>query len=204
MILLSTAQVLRSHDLERYELYDDFILEMISEILKGGYLRDDNILLEFAPFDDKPINGPKGRLLNPGHAIEASWFILIEAIHRNDDIMLGKALKILRKSLEMGWDEKYEGLLYFVDIEGKPTEQLEWDMKLWWPHTEALYASALAWKITQDDFIKHGLKKHINIHFLNFMIMNMVNGLDICIVMAVYQIHLKEISLKDRSICHVL
>jgi N-acylglucosamine 2-epimerase len=37
-----------------------------------------------------------------------------------------------------------------VDIEGKPAEQLEWDMKMWWPHTEALYATALAWRITND------------------------------------------------------
>lgn len=39
----------------------------------------------------------------------------------------------------------------FVDIEGKPTEQLEWDMKLWWPHTEALYALLLADSITGDE-----------------------------------------------------
>ncbi|NOY06603.1 MAG: N-acylglucosamine 2-epimerase, partial [Chlorobi bacterium] len=53
-------------------------------------------------------------------------------------------------SLELGWDDEYEGLFAFVDIEGKPSERLEWDMKLWWPHTEALYATLLAYRMTND------------------------------------------------------
>ena len=28
--------------------------------------------------------------------------------------------------------------MYFVDSAGKPREQLEWDMKLWWVHNEIL------------------------------------------------------------------
>jgi len=67
---------------------------------------------------------------------------------RNDTAMIGKALEILDCSLEIGWDTDYGGLLSFVDIEGKPPEQLEWDMKMWWPHTEALYATILAHSIT--------------------------------------------------------
>ncbi len=39
-----------------------------------------------------------------------------------------------------------------MDIEGLPPEQLEWDMKLWWPHTEALYALLLASYLTGDPF----------------------------------------------------
>ena len=46
-------------------------------------------------------------------------------------------------SLARGWDEKYGGLLYYVDVTGKPPTRLEWDMKLWWPHAEALYALLL-------------------------------------------------------------
>lgn len=35
-----------------------------------------------------------------------------------------------------------------VDREGKQPEQLEWDMKLWWVHCEALYATLLAFHLT--------------------------------------------------------
>lgn len=73
-----------------------------------------------------------------------------EGLFRNDRSTIDKALNILDWSLEIGWDKEYGGLLYFVDLEGKPPEQLEWDMKLWWPHTEALYALLLAYSITAD------------------------------------------------------
>ena len=45
----------------------------------------------------------------------------------------------------------YGGLYYFVDVKGKPLTMLEWDMKLWWPHTEALYALLLAHQITGEE-----------------------------------------------------
>ena len=54
-------------------------------------------------------------------------------------------------SMARGWDETYGGLLYFVDSEGKPPTRLEWDMKLWWPHAEALYALLLAYHHSGDD-----------------------------------------------------
>jgi N-acylglucosamine 2-epimerase len=58
------------------------------------------------------------------------------------------ALDALEGSLEFGWDKEFGGLPYFMDIEGKPTLQLESSMKLWWPHTEAIYALVLAYKLT--------------------------------------------------------
>lgn len=155
MILLSTAQVLRSHDKEKQKYYDDFISEMLNEIINGGFFDENRkALFEFASVDKTPVGGPRGRLVNPGHSIEAAWFIAIEALKRNDKTLLEKALLILDWSLDLGWDKTYDGLFYFTDIDGKPTEQIEWDMKLWWPHTEALYASALAWKVTRDEKYK--------------------------------------------------
>jgi hypothetical protein len=38
---------------------------------------------------------------------------------------------------------RVRGILYFVDLEGN-SRQYEWDMKLWWPHNEAIYATLLA------------------------------------------------------------
>ena len=64
--------------------------------------------------------------------------------------MLKKALDILDWSLELGWDRQQGGLLYFVDINGRPCEPLEWDMKLWWVHNEALIATLMAFGVTGD------------------------------------------------------
>ena len=46
--------------------------------------------------------------------------------------------------------EEHGGILYFVDSEGLPSPFLEWDMKLWWPHAEALYAHLLDYSLTGD------------------------------------------------------
>jgi len=51
----------------------------------------------------------------------------------------------------MGWDNKHGGILYYVDIEGRQPVQLEWDMKLWWPHNEAIYATLLAYALTGEE-----------------------------------------------------
>ena len=61
-----------------------------------------------------------------------------------------EAVRFLKASLAVGWDEEHGGLFYFVDAEGRPPMQLEWSMKLWWPHTEALYALLLAQEMTGD------------------------------------------------------
>ena len=41
--------------------------------------------------------------------------------------------------------------MYFLDASKKYSPmELEWDMKLWWPHTEAMIAFAMAYKKTGD------------------------------------------------------
>ena len=50
----------------------------------------------------------------------------------------------------MGWDAEHGGLLYFLDAEGRAPIQLEWDMKLWWPHCEALVALLMLYTLERD------------------------------------------------------
>ena len=83
---------------------------------------------------------PEGRFLIPGHAIEASWFIMQEGVARNDRSLIDKGCEVLLWELEFGWDKEYGGITYFMDSEGKPPLALESDMKLWWCHNEALIA----------------------------------------------------------------
>jgi N-acylglucosamine 2-epimerase len=105
-------------------------------------------LLETVGPNGEFIDSPMGRAVVPGHAIETAWFLLEESRHRGDETLRHKALQILDWSLELGWDEKYGGLLYYVDVKGKPCVPYEHDMKLWWPHNEAIYATLLAYHLT--------------------------------------------------------
>jgi N-acylglucosamine 2-epimerase len=100
------------------------------------------IFLEYAP-----AGTPEGRLFCPGDSIEASWFLL----HADpDDEMKTLLLDSIEGALEYGWDREFGGLYYFMDVEGLPPLPLESNMKLWWPHTEAIYATVLAYRMTRD------------------------------------------------------
>jgi N-acylglucosamine 2-epimerase len=100
------------------------------------------IFLEHAPADT-----PEGRLFCPGDSIEASWFLLQAG---PDERMRALLLDSIEGALEFGWDREYGGLYYFMDVDGLPPLPLEANMKLWWPHTEAIYASALAYSLTSE------------------------------------------------------
>lgn len=102
-----------------------------------------------APDGSHPDN-MAGRLLSPGHALEAMWFVMEIARSRGDQVLIQRAAEAMLWTIERGWDEKFGGIFYFIDYKGFPPEKLEWDMKLWWVHLEALYAFALAYHLTAD------------------------------------------------------
>ena len=146
MIMTITSQQMRR--LGEDALYDDVIDFSIREITDHHMHPDEKAVLENVGPKGERVDCVEGRCVNPGHAIEAAWFILEEARRNGDKSLIEKACTIIDWSLALGWDRKYGGLLYFVDVEGKPPEQYEHDMKLWWPHNEALYATLLAHHMT--------------------------------------------------------
>lgn len=148
MILIATTQQLRK--LGDDPLYDEVIDRAAHEILNHFVHADERALLETVGPNGERLEGPEGRCINPGHAIESSWFLMEEARSGRRPELLAPALQILDWSLERGWDAQHGGLLYFVDVEGRPCVQYEHDMKLWWPHTEALYATLLAHHLTGE------------------------------------------------------
>lgn len=146
MILLGITQELRQVDSD--PLYGEVVDDSLDQILSHFVKPEERALFETVGPNGERLDSPSGRCICPGHAIETSWFMMHEGRHRNDPSLIRRAAEILEWSLEWGWDDEFGGLLYYVDAEGKPPEQLEWDMKLWWPHTEALYALLLAHHLT--------------------------------------------------------
>ena len=108
-------------------------------------------MLEKVTKEGKEISGAEGRLLNPGHAIEAGWFLLQYATRTENYELARIAIdKFIEQSFDTGWDDTYGGILYYLDASGFSPTQLEWNMKLWWPHAEALIALLMAYKETSD------------------------------------------------------
>lgn len=133
--------------------------DTIAEILRDFVKPQQNCVLETVAPDGAAVDGPDGRVMNPGHAIECAWFMLETAQRRGRPDLVASALSIARMSLERGWDATYGGLLYFVDVAGKPATQLEHDMKLWWPHNEALIATLMLHQMTGDAEMERWFEK---------------------------------------------
>ena len=102
------------------------------------------------------LDGATGRLINPGHVIEAGWFLMQYASQIKSDDLFKLGQSVATWAFDYGWDSDEEkapngGILYFLDASKKYSPmELEWDMKLWWPHTEAMIAFAMAYKKTGD------------------------------------------------------
>jgi len=141
MIMLSTAQTLRS--VTGDEKYNKICKACLDEILYGGYLKE-NALLESVSVKGEFMDTPNGRVVNPGHSMEAAWFIMLEGILTKNDDVIAAGKRIIDFTLPLGLDKKNGGLIAFCDLLGKPPVQLEWDMKLWWPQCEAIIALKMA------------------------------------------------------------
>lgn len=133
------------------------------------FVTEHDSLLEMVRKD----GGTEGRLLysyvNPGHVLEDCWFMLTAAIHNQDQESMEKIFAVIKRAFLLGWDDIFGGIRYYVHKDGGiprgttdgeeealAAEQILHDCndKLWWPNTEGLYASLLAYSLTgQTQFL---------------------------------------------------
>jgi|EP00945_MAST-04E_sp_MAST-4E-sp1_P007538 N-acylglucosamine 2-epimerase len=134
----------------------------IKEIKKHIKYTDDGksilrVLETVGAEDGEELEGSAGRVINPGHVIEAGWFlmqfsqrIVRDEAWKEETLTLGRDIACW--ALDYGWDKEHGGIFYFLDCSEKYSPmELEWDMKLWWPHTEALIAFCMGYYITRDE-----------------------------------------------------
>ncbi|MCU0326446.1 MAG: AGE family epimerase/isomerase [Spirosomaceae bacterium] len=133
------------------EVVEKLIRECIHEVMEVFYDKESGLILENVTPDGQFSDSFEGRLLNPGHAIEAMWFIMDLGERLNDSSLIEKAKQLTLRTLEYAWDEKYGGIFYFMDIKNKPVQQLEWDQKLWWVHIETIIALLKGYLHTGDE-----------------------------------------------------
>ncbi len=151
MILIATAQTLREAGGDP-ALCTGWIDRCIDEIARDFMKPEFGAVLETVGPHGELLDHFDGRLLNPGHALEAAWFILEEArLRGNDDRLRQLGLTILEWMWAWGWDEEFGGLFYYRDVKGLPVQEYWHDMKFWWPHNEAIIAMLLAYQLTGDE-----------------------------------------------------
>lgn len=169
----SLPMILCNLSLELEHLIDtntvnSLIDEVIYEVMDVFYQKDNGLILENVYQDGSFSDSFEGRVVNPGHIIEAMWFIMDLGVRKNDKNLIEKAMEIAFNALEFGWDKQHEGILYFKDIKGHPVQQLEWDQKLWWVHVEALVTMAKGYQLTGSEKCKAWFEKLHHYTWNNF------------------------------------
>jgi len=152
-MVLELEEVLEPLEVERT------LEHSVNEVMEVFLDADSGLIYEYVTPEGKHLDCFEARLINPGHGIEAMWFMLDIAERKNDQQLISRATQTILNILEHGWDQIHGGIFYFIDAKGKPTQQLEWDQKLWWVHLEALVALAKAYKHTKNPLVWHWYEK---------------------------------------------
>jgi N-acylglucosamine 2-epimerase len=126
--------------------------EYVRRIMDDFVRPDRKILLEFLTRDYRELPPNEGTYVMPGHAIESMWFILHWAVRRGDREMIERAAEVVRRHLEASWDPEYGGIFLGIDCEGHAPFLPNAEKKVWWPHTEALYALLLIHSLTGSEW----------------------------------------------------
>jgi len=126
----------------------DTIESCINDLFFKFLNKEKNLLHEAVSPQGEFVDCYEGRLINPGHGIEAMAFMMEIAESQDNEEIIDQSVDIIISTLEFGWDAQYNGIFYFRDILGYPPQQLEWDQKLWWVHLETLVALSLAYRLS--------------------------------------------------------
>jgi N-acylglucosamine 2-epimerase len=153
MILCNLSLIME--DLLGTEQVNKTIQPLIHEVMEVFYDQNSGLILENVTSEGNFSDSFEGRLLNPGHSNESMWFMMDLAVRNNDKALIDKCIEILLRTTEKGWDQKYGGIFYFLDLKGHPVQQLEWDQKLWWVHIETLISMAKAYRLTGNEACKN-------------------------------------------------
>lgn len=152
MILCNLSLIME--DILGTEQVNKTIQPLIKEIMEVFHDKASGLILENVTPNGTFSDSFEGRLVNPGHSNESMWFMMDLATRNNDKDLIDRAVEILLRTTEYGWDKKHGGIFYFLDVKGHPTQQLEWDQKLWWVHIETLISMAKGYRLTGNEACK--------------------------------------------------
>ena len=127
---------------------EEILAQTVQEVMAD--FRDDEtgLIYENITPEGKHLDCFDGRLINPGHGIEAMWFVMDIASRHNNLHLINQAVDVVINILNFSWDKEHQGIYYFLDAKGHPPQQLEWDQKLWWVHLETLVALLMGFNLT--------------------------------------------------------
>jgi N-acylglucosamine 2-epimerase len=166
-MILCNLSIEMEHLLGR-ERVQGYLPSLVHEVMEVFYRPETGLVSEYVSGNGDLVDSFEGRLLNPGHSIEAMWFLMDIGVRLQDRALIDKAVSVMLYTLEYGWDKEYGGIYYFMDRMGYPPQQLEWDQKLWLVHAEALVALAKGLVLTGDARCREWFEKVHDYTWLRF------------------------------------
>lgn len=130
------------------EKLEEVLDRTVTEVMEDFFDGETGLMYEQVTPEGSHLDCFDGRLINPGHGIEAMWFVMDIASRRQDSKLINQAIEVVLNILNFGWDKEYGGIYYFMDAKGHPPQQLEWNQKLWWVHLETLVALLKGYRLS--------------------------------------------------------
>ena len=127
---------------------------LVGQVWREFHDVGENRILETVRIGGGRGGGAAGEVTVPGHVIEGLWFQRQIATSLSGGLASecsepGVLWPLMRRHWDPGWDPGGGGgLLLAVSADATPAAPDGWafaDSKLWWPHTEALFAALFAW-----------------------------------------------------------
>ncbi|MGK7952698.1 MAG: AGE family epimerase/isomerase [Xenococcaceae cyanobacterium] len=130
---------------------ENILNQTVTEVMEDFLDSANGLIYENITADGSHLDCFDGRLINPGHGIEAMWFLMDIASRRDHLSLINRAIDAVISTLNFAWDKEYGGIYYFMDVDGHPPQQLEWNQKLWWVHLETLVALSMGYRLTKRE-----------------------------------------------------
>lgn len=163
MILLTTTHVLRKINPKKY---DNIAAEITNDVLL--HLTPKGLLENVSP-NGKFVDTPTGRIVNPGHALEAAWFLMVQSELTDNPSLVNAAAQIIDIAIDYGLTHD-GGILTLRDCDNKPVTLSEWDMKKWWPQCEAMIATKMCYLKTKNPKYlnwHNTVEQYVESHFID-------------------------------------
>ncbi len=110
VLMRSTTQMLEKRDDAELKAINDRAVEAVMEY---HYNPAYGLINENINHDMSRIESDRGQLVF-GHAPETLWMVLFEALRRKDRTLFDRAADLLRRHIEVMWDDVYGGLMLAI------------------------------------------------------------------------------------------
>ena len=120
-------------------------------VMKSHLDRNDDLLYQYMTPRIEHPDGPEGRYIRPGSALDALTELMLMAHRINDAELTAETTRLVERHLAFGWDDVNGGLRYGLDPDGAPMDLSglpPGDVRSRADHASALGAAYLAHELT--------------------------------------------------------